>query len=423
MTLRESVDLAIRQNLPIHAASEGLKAAESNTKEAFTRFLPKLSTYYSYTRLNTAPHIKGLPPQFNQIVGNELITGTQDNYNWGLELRQPLFAGGGIVANYQVNKIESDVARIDRLTTIQDVVQDVTISYFNILKAEKIKEVAVQSLAQLQAHRNVAQEFFDVGMIPRNDLLTSEVQLANGQQFLFRAESDLEIAKSQFNTILHRGVNTPVKVEDILEYRPVQMALPDCQKVAEVSRTEIKSNALRVEQAGKQVNLARSEYFPSISLVGNYSKFGDSPELAGSRYQDQESWYLMAVANWSFWEWGKTGYRVDASRSRLNQASDALLSIQDRVALEVKNAFLLVKDAEKRIFVARKTIEQAEENFRINNERYHEHIASSTDVIDALTLLTRAKTDYFNALSDYNITYSRLERAMGVIEVGPTAVE
>lgn len=61
------------------------------------------------------------------------------------------------------------------------------------------------------------------------------------------------------------------------------------------------------------------------------------------------------------------------------------------------------------------TIEQAEENLRITRERYNEHVAASTDVIDAQTLLTRAKSDYYNALSDYHIAGAALDRSMGVI--------
>jgi outer membrane protein len=412
MTLKESLELALRQNLAVHASAEGIREADSRKKEAFTGFLPKLNTYYSYTYLNTPPHIKGLPPP---LPPGELTTGTRDNYNWALEARQPVFAGGGILANYQINRIESDIARLDRVTTIQNVLQDVTVAYFNILKAQRIREVALQSLEQLKAHRDIAQNFFTVGLIPKNDLLTSEVQTANGQQMLLRAENDLELARSRFNTLLRRSVDAPVEVEDILEYKPFHRDLVDCQKTAEAGRSDIKAYALKVNQTGKQVDLARSEYFPTVSLVGNYSKFGEGPDLAGSRYQDQENWYVLAVANWTFWEWGRTGHRVDAGLSRKSQVSDALQSIQDRSALEVKSSYLDLKEAEKRISVARQAVEQAEENFRITEERYQEHVATSIDVIDAQTLLTRAKSDHTNALSDYNIAYARLERAMGII--------
>jgi len=71
----------------------------------------------------------------------------------------------------------------------------------------------------------------------------------------------------------------------------------------------------------------------------------------------------------------------------------------------------------------KKAIEQAEENFRINEERYKEHVATSTDVIDAQTLLTRSKSDYYNALSNYNIAMATLERSMGIEQEGVRSKE
>jgi outer membrane protein TolC len=121
------------------------------------------------------------------------------------------------------------------------------------------------------------------------------------------------------------------------------------------------------------------------------------------------------VASWNFWEWGKTKFRVDASKARENQAIDAAKELNDQITLEIKNAYLLLQEAEKQIAVSQKVIEQAEENFRISEERYKERVATSTEVLDAQTLLTRAKADYANALGDYNINYARLQRAMGTI--------
>jgi len=81
--------------------------------------------------------------------------------------------------------------------------------------------VARQSLEQLQAHLNIAKNFFEVGLIPRNDVLQSEVQVANGEQSLIRAENSVELARSKFNTVLRRDINTPVQLEDILTDRPM----------------------------------------------------------------------------------------------------------------------------------------------------------------------------------------------------------
>ncbi len=414
-TLDESIETALKQSVLIHAAQEGVLGAEAQKKEAFTGFLPKLNTSYGYTWLNREPYstMPPLPPL--TTIPSRLVVGTQDNYTWAVEAKQPLFAGGGIMANYEASKIGHDISRMDEAVAIQDIIQEVKVSFFNILKAEKLLGVARQSLEQLQAHRHVAQNFFDVGLIPRNELLQSEVQVANGEQSLIRAENGVELAKSKFNTVLRRNINDPVQVEDILTYRQYDLHIEDCFKAAMENRPEIKSQALKVDQAKSLVKLAKSDFYPTVSAVGHYERVGDTPGVSGTAFKDAESWYVMGVASWTFWEWGKTKYRVDASRSRENQSIDLLNNTRDQITLEVKNAYLLMRESEKQVMVTKKAIEQAEENFRINQERYREQVATSTDVLDAQTLLTRAKSDYANALSEYHIGHARLERAMGTI--------
>lgn len=419
LTLQQSIDLALKQSVLIQSAREGVRGAEAQKQEAFTGFLPKFSTSYSYTRLNEQPTSTVTLPSLPSTPPFTMPVGTQDNYTWAIEVKQPLFAGGGIVANYQANRLGAEIAAMDETTVVQDIVQEVKVAYFNVLKAERLLGVAVQAVEQLEAHRKMAQDFFDVGVIPRNDLLRAEVELANGRQNLVKAENSVEMAKSKFNTVLRRDINTLTELEDILTLKPFTKSLHECQKLSLENRSEIKSYTLKVEQSQKMVNLTKSEYFPTINAVGHYERFGDTPGVSGTIYKDQENWYLMGVASWNFWEWGRTKNRVDASRSRENQTVYALDNVKDQVRLEVKNAWLTLHEAEKQLAVTQKAIEQAEENYRISRERYREQVGTSTDVLDAATLLTRAKSDYFNALSDYNISMARLERAMGAREVSP----
>jgi len=426
MSLSDSIDLALKQSVLIHSAQEGVRGAEAQMKEAFTGFLPKFSTSYSYTRLNEEPTME-FPPDNLKVTtdwGSMTIppgtyqTGTRDNYRWTVEARQPLFAGGGIRANYQASRLGVDIAKFEEAVALQDLIQEVKIAYFNILKANRILVVARQSLELSKAHRDVAQAFYDVGVIPKNDLLFAEVELANGRQSVVRAENGVEMAKSKFNTVLRKEIGTPVEIEDILNDRTFEKPIEECIAAAIENRPEIRLNALRLEQLKSMVAMARSEYYPTVNLVGNYAKYGDKPGVSGTPYQDQENWYVMAVANWNFWEWGKTKNRVDAGLSRENQAADLLTHVRDQITLEVKNAFLLLHEAEKQVQVMKKAIEQAEENFRINTERYREQVGTSTDVIDAQTLLTKVRSDHDNALGDYSISLARLERAMGMVVMG-----
>jgi outer membrane protein len=225
----------------------------------------------------------------------------------------------------------------------------------------------------------------------------------------------VELAKSSFNTVLKRKIFTPVEVVDILAYHPLNQSFEECLDAAQKTRPELKISSLKAAQAGKLVRIAQSDYFPTLSLVGNYSRFGDNPSVSGSDYQDAESWYVMAVASWNFWEWGKTKFRVDASKAKENQALEASKELNDQITLEIKNAYLILQETESQIIVWQKVIEQAEENFRISEERYKERVSTSTEVLDAQTLLTKAKSEYANALGDYNVNYARLQRAMGTI--------
>ena len=119
----------------------------------------------------------------------------------------------------------------------QDVVQEVKIAYFNILRAQRIQDTARQSVEMLSAHRDVAENYFKVGMIPKNDLLHAEVELANGKQALVRAQNAVELAKSRFNTVLKRKIFAPVEVVDILTYHPLNQSFEECLNIAQQDKT------------------------------------------------------------------------------------------------------------------------------------------------------------------------------------------
>ena len=409
MTLEESIAIALRQSVAIQSAREGVLASEARRKEAFTGFLPKMSTSYNYTRLNEDPFIRLDPPL------GERVTGTENNYTWSLDARQPLFTGGRVKATYDIQRLGVDASRQEELGTIQDIVLDVKRSYFTILKAKRLVGVAKQSVEQLTAQKDLAKNFYEVGIVPRNDYLQAEVRLADGTQGLVRAENRLLEARARFNTVLRRPIDAAADVEDILEYRPYETSFEDCLKTALDNRPEIRLYAARVEQAGQRVKVVESEFYPSLNVVGSYQRYGDGGDLNGSKYRDPENWSVAAVATWDLWEWGRTKYARDASVSQEKQAMNTLAGVKDQVTLEVKNAWLAVKEAEKLIAVTEMSTEQAEENYRINQERYREQVSRMTDVLDALTLLTVARASRSNALSDYRIAMAALDRAMGVI--------
>jgi outer membrane protein TolC len=177
---------------------------------------------------------------------------------------------------------------------------------------------------------------------------------------------------------------------------------------------EIKIADLDVEISEKELQLAKKDYYPSINLEGNYFFKGTEWDVDGGEgISDPEGWNITAVASWNFWEWGRSYYGVKEELSRVSQAKFRKDELLDNIQQEVKKAYLRTQEAEKAIITVEKAVEQAKENFRINEERYKEQVATSTDVLDAQTLLSKTITNYYNALYTYKMSKAALYRAMG----------
>ncbi|HID31698.1 MAG TPA: TolC family protein [Desulfobacterales bacterium] len=406
LTLKESVKIALERNLDMKRAFEEVQAARERQKEARTGFLPSLSGSYSYRRLSELPYVV--------FEGREIDVGDMDQYRFTGTIEQPLFTGFATLSNYQLAKLGLDVAKIQLVRARLDLILLVRETYFSILTSERILEVRQQSVRQLQAGLDVAKNFYEVGMSPKIDVLEAEVRLAEAKQELIRAENALSVGKAQFNTILRRPVDQEVAVLDVLSDRPYKKRYELCMEIALKKRPELMEAEKNVASAEKEITLTKSAYYPKVSVSSNYYRAGDDPGVNGSDFVDRENWDVMAQATITFFEWGKTRYEASRKRARLRQARQALERIKDDIRLEVKTSYLSMQAAEKYILVAKKRVESAEENFRISGERYRQQVATATEVLDAQTRLTEARTNYTNALAVFNIAQARLIRNMGL---------
>lgn len=402
LTLEESIRIALDRNLKLHSSAEGVAGSEFRRRAAMTDFFAKWTGQYGYTWYNNPV-----------TVGYSAITLNTDRevFNLGTTISQPLFAGGSILSNYRNEKLGVDISKTDVETVKRDIVLQVREGYFNILRAEKFLDVARQTVKQFSAQLEVTKAFFEVGIVPKNDVLQGEVRLANAKQGLVRAENDVVLSKSYFNSLLRKEIEAPLQVIDILGYSPFSLRFEDSLKEALEKRPEIKTLNLKIEQAKEGVKIAKSGFFPTINLFGNYSRLSDEPLLVGG-YRG-ERWTIQGIATITLGDWGKTAYKVGESKVKVTQAEDSKVQLIEGIILEVKNDYQIMLVAEKNISVSEKAIEQAEENLRMNEERYKHQVATATDVLDAVTLLAQARVNYYGALSDFNIAKSRLERAMG----------
>ncbi len=399
LTLEESIKIALDRNLQLHSAVEGVAGSQFRQKRAFTNFLPTWTGQYSFTRFNSPA-----------LIGSAGGT-SRDVANFSTTANQSVFTGGANLANYRSQTYGVDISKANVDVVKRDIVVQVRTGYFTILKALKLRDVAEQNVKLFAAQLEVSKAFFEVGIVAKNDVLQAEVNLANARQGLVKAENDLAVAKSSFNTLLRRGIDTPFTVVDILEYKPFPLPFEESVEEALRVRQEIKTAELNISQAKEAVKVARAGFFPTVNLSGNYNRLSDEVGLNGELRS--EKWSVQALATITLWNWGNTAYKVGESKVLVKQAEDGKTQIVEGIILEVKQDYLNMLTAERNIKVAEKAIEQAEENLRMNEERYKYQVATATDVQNAVTLLTQARSNYYNALSDFNIARAQLERSMG----------
>ena len=409
--LTQTIDTALKANLGLKRSKEEVNAALATKKARTTNFLPTFSARYGYVRRDQATN-QALIGQGGQAT--TVVINPEDEYNFVTSFSQPIFTGFALLNQYKIASLGLDVAEISEKLTRQDVILDAKNAYFSILKSQKLMDVAEDTVKQVNAQKEVAENMYQVGMSPLNDLLQSQVQLANDKQRFITAQNNLEISKSQFNTLLRRPVNAPVAIVDILDYTPFEHDISYCLNQADQNRLELQVADLEVQIADKDYQLSKSDYFPSIDLTGNWTRRGTDWDVDGGEgIADKKFWDIRATATWQFWQWGRTRYGVKEKLSRLSQAKYRKEEISDNIELEVKQSFLRTKETEKNITTIEKAIEQAKENLRITEERYKEQVSTTTDVLVAQTLLTETMTNYYNALYDFKIAKAVLYRAMG----------
>ena len=403
LDVAQAVDMALKVNLALLRSQDEVDAAQSTKNIQRSIMLPRFNTTYSYRYDDEAANLAGIP------------IASQNEFNFDISLVQPVFRGFDLINQYKIADLGLNAAEVNEQLARLNVIFDIKNAYFSVLKTEKLALVELDAIKSLKAQEEVARNFYEVGMSPLNDLLQVQVQVANAQQAYITAKNNLQVAEAQFNAILIRPLNTPVVLEDIQTFAPLEKDIDYYLDQANKNRLEIKIAELEVQIAEKEVKVAQSDFYPDVDLSWRYFRRGNEFEVdGGPGIFDADGWSIQATASWDFWEWGRTVYGRKEKLSRLSQARHTRDEIRVNVNFEVKQAYLKVIESEKNIVTVEKALVQARENLRINQERYKEQVSTSTDVLIAQTLLNTTRSNYVTALYDFKIAKAALQRAISL---------
>ncbi len=403
ITLETAIAFALKNDRQIRIARLNVGIAEDRIITARSFFLPRLKVGAGETWLDKQPGA------YDPETKIEMLFGEKATFRADVKLLVPIYDfGGGTAARYRHAKLYkmSEISASQRVR--QEVVYEVTEAYFGILKAERLLQVLKKSVEMTQAHLKQAKDFLAEGLVDKKDALQAELRLAQIRQSLFQVENGYEMAVSTFNKMIGRNINAPTRVVDILSARSLGLDLENCLSLAQSHRPELEQLRTRREMAEAALKAAKAARYPKIYGFGGYDYDNDEYSLR------RETLSAGLRVELDLFSGGKITAEIQEAEKRRLQAGEAYKDLAEGLKLQVKGAYLAVMEASKKLSVTEKAIAQAGENLRISKNQYAENVISATEVLDAQTLLSNARSDHHRALYYLNAAIARLEWAMGM---------
>jgi len=397
LTLEESVALALKNNPAIKIAESDREKASWAVRESLAGYGPTVSYTHNDRRSRSAPSLLAPTPS------------PQNSFNNSVSLSLPLYTGGrseGLVGQARMGLKVADLT-MDK--TRQQLKLEATNAYFGVLAMRNLLQVAQESVDNLTAHLKNVQAQFEVGTVAKSDVLRSEVELANAQQDLIKAQNNYDGAVATLNNVIGLSHGTEIRLKEDLKYEQQGIALEDGISYAMKNRPDVIAADANIQKAKEGVKVARSGFLPTISLTGSNNWNDD--KFPGAR---NSNWLVGLTTSLTVFDTNLTLSRVKEAEASLAIANETARQTRDAVALEVRSEYLGMREAEKRIDTSKVAVAKAEEDFAIAQVRYNAGVGTNLDVIDAQLALVKAKTNYIQALYDYNTSKAKLDKAMGV---------
>lgn len=420
LTLDESIQIALKKSKALTIAKEKVNESKAKVGQARAGFLPQIGSKASYTRLDVAPYIStkrfSIPGMTGGILPKKIEIGDKDIYNVTLSAQQPLFTGFKILNGYRIAKYGAEAEALNYRKSASEVVLQVEEAYYGVLKAQELKKVSEQAVAQMEAHVRDLKNMYQVGMIAENDLLKAKVQLSNIQLMRIQATNAVKMAKTAFCNVLGIPLDTEVVLKAKLEYEPSSsIELKEAIQKALRERPEVKVMEYTLKIGQKSVSLSKAQWMPNMVLIGNYNYKRPNRENEKKWYG---SWDVTVAAQMNVFDWGSIYYQTAQAKHRLRQMQEGFGQLKDGITLEVTQSYLALQEAQEKVAATQENVAQAEENYRVTHEKFKQGMATNTDLLDANTILTQAKMEYVQALADHHIAKARLEKAMGTLARG-----
>ncbi|MBP2646018.1 MAG: tolC 1 [Firmicutes bacterium] len=426
LTLADSINLAIENNPAMKLAQSTQEKAAWSIKQAKAYNGVTLGYDYTLARTDTPPSWynnttagyplpSSLATYLGSLVGKSISYPGWDTvynaYQHQLKLTLPVYTGGKIENSIAMAKHGEAAAGLGVDSTRQQLALEVTSSYFTVLQARNLANVAQQAVDDLSAHLVNVQNHYDAGTVSLSDVLQTQVRLANARNNLIKAQNGFKLARYKLNKVIGISLHNEATLADTFDYKPFTLTVDDSISTALKSRPEVSQVNLKVAMASDKVKIAGSGKLPTVALVGTETWADTNPSTS----KGKDSWLVGVNVQFNVFDNGLTKTEVKQAEHEVEEAKEQARLLTDKITLEVCQSYLSVKEAAERITNNQVAVHQSETDYQLAQERYEAGVGTNLDVIDAELAMIQAKTNYIQALYDYNNSRAQLDKAMGTI--------
>jgi outer membrane protein len=417
VTLEQAVQSALQQNPALRTSQDDADAARARLKQVQAAWYPRFDLHQDFTRGNNPVYVFGTKLTQRQFTAadfalNKLNTPTPfDNFQTRFDGQWRLFDSGQTVFHQRAAKKLVTTADFQTEQARQDLILEVVRAYYGIGVLQENEKAAAAPVQNAEATPRRMAAMHQAGTVVDSDLLSAKVFVAQMKDHQIRAQNDLAIAEMQLARLMGLPVENQLEVAgNLSEPNALPKSLQEWTQTALAERPALRAAQLEERSVDDERKAAKAEFGPTIALFGTTER--DAMTMAGP---SGTNWTAGARLDFNLFAGGATKARLAEAAAKANKAKHNVEWFRSGVTLEVRKAFLDAEAAAQRAAAARDAADQAKESLRIVQNRYEAGLTTITELLRAQTAQLDARTLYWNALQDWQVSQAQLERAAGVL--------
>ena len=407
LTVERCVELALSQNARVFIAEAKVAAVRAKVGQAEAGRRPRISARSAYTYMDGLETDIGGAGLLGSLLPMKELQGSKDTQTIEVNTTQVLYAGGQITSAVRASQYLAKSEEWRREAALDTLAFEARRAYYDCLLSKALGRVAEDSVVTFERHLSDAQQSFDVGLIGSFEVLRAKTELGVRQSDTIAATNAERLALVNLRRLLAIPQSTPIVFEGKLDWVPLERPVSELVAEALTQRPEVRALEQAIAAGSENVVRMKGQYRPKVAAGAKWSQ----SEGTGKMYPD--GWTFNVGAEWELYAGGRRKHEVAQAEAELQDLEYQLEDVKQLVELDVRQAYIQVRDAIATIRREKGTVELGLEGRRLAMLRFHEGVGTQAETLDAELVLTKAETSLVQALRNYAVARAALEKALG----------